>query len=76
MGATKTASSYLQRQLALNEKLLLDYGILVPQTARRTKPKANHHNLAWELIGDRRFKADGGTWLMGVHRSGLGQSGA
>lgn len=62
MGATKTGSTFLQRQLALNEKILLDYGIFLPMTGRRRGPNVNHHTIAWELVGDRRYHASDGSW--------------
>jgi hypothetical protein len=63
MGATKTASTYLQKCLSLNEDLLLKHGVYLPQAGRRaTTSNLNHHNLAWHLLEDRRFRSVHGDW--------------
>lgn len=61
MGATKTASTYLQKTLAMNEAVLRANGVFMPQTGRRTS-NFNHHNLAWQLLEDRRFRPETGDW--------------
>jgi hypothetical protein len=63
IGATKTASTYLQKCLGLNEDLLLKHGVYLPQAGRRsTSSNLNHHNLAWNLLEDRRFRGVSGDW--------------
>lgn len=63
MGATKTASTYVQKCLARNEDVLRAAGIYLPRAGRRmASSNLNHHNLAWQLIEDRRYKPAGGDW--------------
>jgi hypothetical protein len=63
MGATKTASTFLQKCLRLNEQTLRLHGVYLPQAGRReSSVNVNHHNLAWEFLGDRRFKIENGDW--------------
>lgn len=63
MGATKTASTYLQKCLRLNEEVLAKQGVYLPQAGRRTSSSnLNHHNLAWHLLEDRRFRGVNGDW--------------
>src|SRR4051794_36445661 len=63
MGATKTASTFLQKSLRLNEKTLLSHGVYLPRAGRRdASANLNHHNLAWDLLGDRRFRSGEGGW--------------
>jgi hypothetical protein len=61
IGAPKAASTYLQHCLGLNEDLLRDHGIYLPQAGRRDA-RANHHNLAWQLRDDSRFRGAHGGW--------------
>lgn len=61
MGATKTASTYLQKCLSMNEEALRARGVYMPRTGRRTS-NLNHHNLAWQLLDDRRFRKGTGDW--------------
>jgi hypothetical protein len=63
LGATKTASTYLQKCLGRNEDVLRKHGVLLPQAGRRTTMSTlNHHNLAWNLLEDRRFRGASGDW--------------
>ncbi len=63
MGATKTASTYLQKCFARNEDVLRARGIYLPYAGRRmASSNLNHHNLAWQLLEDRRYKPAGGDW--------------
>jgi len=63
MGATKTASTYLQKCFARNEEVLRARGIYLPRAGRRmASSNLNHHNLAWQLLEDRRYKPAGGDW--------------
>ncbi len=63
MGATKTASTYLQKCFARNEDVLRAAGIYLPRAGRRmASSNLNHHNLAWQLLEDRRYKPAGGDW--------------
>jgi hypothetical protein len=61
IGAPKTASTYLQHCLGLNEDILRKHGIYLPQAGRRDT-RANHHNLAWQLRDDSRFRTAHGGW--------------
>jgi hypothetical protein len=63
MGATKTASTYLQKCLGLNEELLRKHGVHLARAGRRSSTSnLNHHNLAWHLLEDRRFRSVHGDW--------------
>jgi hypothetical protein len=62
IGATKTASTSLQLSLQSNEKVLAEHGIYVPRTARSRRSTASHHNLAWQVLREQRFRPDRGTW--------------
>lgn len=61
IGATKTASTYVQRCLARNENVLAECGIYLPRAGRRSG-NVTHHNLAWEMLGDVRFRPENGDW--------------
>ena len=61
IGAPKAASTYLQLCLGLNEEVLRKHGVYLPQAGRRDA-RANHHNLAWQLREDRRFRVANGDW--------------
>jgi hypothetical protein len=64
LGATKTASTFLQKCLFANETLLREHGIYLPKAGRLpwATDVISHHNLAWELVGDRRFREAHGRW--------------
>ncbi len=61
IGAPKAASTYLQLCLGLNEEVLGRHRVYLPQAGRRDT-RANHHNLAWQLREDSRFRAANGDW--------------
>ena len=54
IGTHKTASTYLQRFISLNEEVLAKCDIFVPRSGR-THAGSGHHNIAWGLSDDRRF---------------------
>lgn len=63
IGATKTASTYLQKCLGINEELLRKHGVYLARAGRRSSASnLNHHNLAWQLLEDRRFRKADGDW--------------
>src|SRR5581483_5726152 len=64
LGATKTASTFLQKCLFANEALLREHGIYMPKAGRLpwATDVISHHNLAWELYGDRRYRESHGRW--------------
>ena len=54
-GTHKTGTTFLQSFLSLNFKELLNEGILFPLSGRIGK-FGGHHNIAWQLNEDERFK--------------------
>lgn len=54
IGTHKTASTYLQRFVSLNEEVLAKCDIFVPRSGR-IHTGSGHHNIAWGLSDDRRF---------------------
>jgi hypothetical protein len=59
-GTHKTGTTFLQSFLSLNYKRLLDKGILFPLSGKIGK-FSGHHNIAWQLNDDERFKKKYGT---------------
>ena len=59
-GTHKTGTTFLQSFLSLNYKRLLDKGILFPLSGKIGK-FSGHHNIAWQLNDDERFKKNYGT---------------
>lgn len=59
-GLHKTGSTALQECLALHERELAALGVLYPR-AGRPGGGSGHHNLAWELMRDRRYRGAYGT---------------
>jgi hypothetical protein len=60
IGTHKTGTTSIQHLLGLNTSALVQRGYLYPQ-AGRPEPLPGHHNLAWEIAGDYRFRSDYGT---------------
>jgi hypothetical protein len=60
IGTHRTGTTSLQTFLTVNEQSLQRNGIYVPKTGRPW-PNAGHHNVAWELNDDPRFKPAYGT---------------
>jgi hypothetical protein len=58
-GTHKTGSKYLQSFLCRNEYALASDGLYIPSTGKTSL--GTHHNIAWELTGDRRYNPDLGT---------------
>jgi hypothetical protein len=60
IGTHKTGTTAIQMQLNNNRTQLAEHGFLYPK-AGIASPFAGHHNIAWELRGDRRFRPDLGV---------------
>ena len=60
VGTHKTGTTALQNFLTVNRRTLLDNGILVPVSGQIDNA-GGHHNIAWELNGDARYKKKHGT---------------
>jgi hypothetical protein len=61
IGTHKTATTSIQRLLHSHRQELTSSGWLYPRAGRPADAPAGHHNLAWEISGDRRFRAGWGT---------------
>lgn len=61
IGTHKTATTSIQRVLFSHARDLEIDGFLYPAVGRPDDAPAGHHNLAWEISGDRRFRSDFGT---------------
>jgi hypothetical protein len=57
-GLHKTGSTAIQFACARHRAILLANGVFYPPSG----PHAGHHNLAWELTGDKRFDPRAITW--------------
>ena len=60
IGTHKTATTSIQVFLDRHPEELAISGYLYPQVGRPEGASAGHHNIAWEISGDRRFRADYG----------------
>src|SRR5690554_1086866 len=60
IGTHKTASTFIQKGLSENYEKLLGYGCLYPKSGRIGQ--GSHHNLQFEITGDKRFKSERGGW--------------
>lgn len=60
IGTHKTGSTAIQVQLNNHRRQLARRGFLYPKTGIPA-PLAGHHNIAWQLRGDRRFRPELGT---------------
>jgi hypothetical protein len=71
IGAHKTGTTSLQVAVARERDLLLRHGLFVPR-AGMTDTHAGHHNIAWELRSDPRFRpAQGGIGDLIAELSGI-----
>jgi len=61
VGTHKTATTSLQHFLDSRPRQLAASGYLYPRVGRPEGAPAGHHNLAWQISGDRRFLTDYGT---------------
>lgn len=59
IGPHKTGTTTIQNGLKNNEAILRARGVLVPKAGKKI---AAHHNLAWELLGNKAFDRSDGTW--------------
>jgi hypothetical protein len=59
IGPHKTGTTTIQNGLKKNEAILRARGVLVPKAGKKI---AAHHNLAWELLGNKAFDRSDGTW--------------
>jgi hypothetical protein len=60
-GLHKTGTTAIQQFLSRSAEQLHARGVLYPAVGRPTEAPDGHHNLAWELAGDRRFRVSAGT---------------
>ncbi len=61
IGPHKTGTTTIQNSLIINRDSLLRNGYFVPR-AGSLMDQTGHHNLAWELLGSKKFKGSFGTW--------------
>jgi hypothetical protein len=61
IGTHKTATTSIQRVLGGHSRELEIDGFLYPAVGRPDDAPTGHHNLAWEISGDRRFRSGFGT---------------
>ena len=61
IGTHRTATTSIQRLLDGHPQELELDGFLYPLVGRPEDAPAGHHNLAWQISGDRRFRPDFGT---------------
>jgi hypothetical protein len=61
VGLHKTGSTALQRFLSNAAEELRVQGVLYPTSGRPPTNPEGHHNIAWQLGGDRRFRSFAGT---------------
>lgn len=60
IGTHKTATTSIQHFLDSHPQELARSGYLYPRVGRPEEASAGHHNIAWEISGDRRFRPDYG----------------
>jgi hypothetical protein len=60
VGTHKTATTSVQHFLDSHPQELARSGYLYPQVGRPEEARAGHHNIAWEISGDRRFRPNCG----------------
>jgi hypothetical protein len=60
-GLHKTGTSALQEFLSSAAGRLRARGVLYPESGRPANWPHAHHNIAWQLAGDRRFRSSNGT---------------
>src|SRR5438105_1590424 len=60
LGIHKTGSTSIQHLLSQNSSALAERGYFYPQSGR-LRELPGHHNLAWEISGDRRFRENAGV---------------
>lgn len=60
MGTHKTGTTSIQHFMSRHASALASLGYLYP-TVGRLEPLSGHHNVAWRLLDDRRFRVDRGT---------------
>src|SRR5215831_15350027 len=61
IGTHKTGTTSLQLAMSENAPALLRHGYLYAATGRPAEVPTGHHNLAWEITADRRFRPAYGT---------------
>ena len=59
IGTHKTGTTAIQQALSIHAADLANANYLVPYTGR-IGPQSGHHNIAWEISGDERFRPDFG----------------
>ena len=60
-GLHKTGSTALQQLLSSISVQLRGENVLYPSAGRPSEAPGGHHNVAWQLGGDRRFRTNAGT---------------
>lgn len=60
-GLHKTGTTALQQFLSFITGQLRERNVLYPSAGRPAEVPDGHHNVAWQLAGDRRFRAEAGT---------------
>jgi hypothetical protein len=61
VGTHRTATTSLQVALSRSRRTLSGKGYLYPVAGVPTQAPDGHHNIAWEIAGDRRFRQENGT---------------
>src|SRR5207248_9700162 len=61
VGLHKTGTTALQLFLSNSAEHLQAQGVVYPRSGRPPESTAGHHNIAWQLAGDRRFRSSAGT---------------
>jgi hypothetical protein len=61
IGTHRTGTTSIQRILSRHAPDLRRHNYLYARTGRPSDAPNGHHNLAWEISGDRRFRAEYGT---------------
>jgi hypothetical protein len=60
-GLHKTGTTSLQQFLSLVTRELREQNVLYPSAGQPAEFPGGHHNVAWQLAGDRRFRTAAGT---------------
>jgi hypothetical protein len=61
IGTHRTATTSLQTSLSSAASVLRSHNYLYPLSGRPPETPDGHHNIAWELSGDRRFRSEYGS---------------
>src|SRR5438477_7032289 len=61
VGLHKTGTTALQQFLSATAQEFRAQGLLYPISGRPANSPEGHHNIAWQMGGDRRFRSSAGT---------------